>query len=72
MQNPHLVQLLQLMCIEELGTNMLCEVTLHLTHLDLCNTSNIICIDNGRGLYGVQPTCLLNVADHPPKRYTLL
>ena len=53
MQNSHLVQLLQLMCIEELGTNMLCEVTLHITHLDLCNTSNIIFIDNGRGLYGV-------------------
>ena len=32
MQNSHLVQLLQLMCIEELGTNMLCEVTLQSSH----------------------------------------
>ena len=41
MQDFHFVHLLQLMCIEELGVYMLCEIALHVTRLDLYNTSGI-------------------------------
>ena len=50
MQDSYFVQLLQFMCIEELGVDMLCEITLHITRLDLCNTSGIIFIDNSGGV----------------------
>ena len=53
MQDPYFVQLLQLMCIEELGSaqlmcieelgiDMLREIAPHITRLNLCNTSGII------------------------------
>ena len=70
MQDFHFVHLLQLMCIEELGVYMLCEIALHVTRLDLCNTSGIIFIDNCWGLYGVQSTWHLDVADYSSKPYT--
>ena len=71
MQDSHFVRLLQFMCIEEFGADMFCKIVLHITRLDLCNTSGIILIDNSWGLDGVQPTCQLDVADHPTKPYTL-
>jgi hypothetical protein len=60
------------MCIEEFGVYMLRKVALHITRLDLCNTSGIIFVDNGWGLYGVQPTCHLDVGDRPlnPNTFT--
>ena len=62
MQDPHFVHLLQFMCIEELGVDMLCEITLHITRMHLCNTIRFIFIDSHGG---IQSTHLLNVLNHP-------
>jgi hypothetical protein len=35
------------MGVKEFWSNMLGEITLHIAHMHLCNTSGIIFIDNG-------------------------
>ena len=72
MRNSYIVQLLQLMCIEELVVDMLREIDLHITRLNLCNTIIIIFIDNGGALDGVHPTSQPNVSDHLSKPYILM
>jgi hypothetical protein len=42
--------LLVLVGIKEFWSNMLREITLHIAHMHLCNTSDIIFIHNGGGV----------------------
>jgi hypothetical protein len=50
LQDLNFPTLLELVGIKEFWSNMLREIALHIAHMHLCNTSDIIFIDNGGGV----------------------
>jgi hypothetical protein len=51
------------MCIEEFGVYMLRKITFHIAHLNLCDTSCIVFINDCGCLLNIQPTCRLDMVD---------